>query len=90
MDPESRSRRTTAEEDAGNAEARGASAVGDPSASLERALIDEFLAKLGHTQESLARLPADKREPVLRGALRYASLKLAEVESRAHMIDEIG
>lgn len=90
MDPDSRSRRTTDEGDAGNADARGASAVGDPNASLERALIDEFLAKLGHTQESLARLPAGKREPVLRGALRYASLKLAEVESRAHLIDEIG
>lgn len=71
-------------------ESRGASAVGDPNATLEGALVDEFLAKLGHTHVSMDRLPADEREPLLKAALRYASFALAEVESRARMVEEIG
>jgi hypothetical protein len=90
MGRDSRSRRMTGHGDSGNADANGASAVGNPDASLEPALIDEFLAKPGHTSESPARLPAGTREPVLRGGLRDAGLTPAEVGTRAQMIDEIG
>jgi hypothetical protein len=35
-------------------------------------------------------LPPGDRELLLRAAVQIASLRLAEIESRAHLIDEIG
>ena len=61
----------------------------NPEAMLERALIDEFLARRGYTLNSVNRLPPGDRESLLRGAASFAALRLAEIEARTHFIDEI-
>ena len=58
-------------------------------AILERAFIDEFLAKRGYTLQSVDRLPPGDREPLLRAAATFATLKLAEIEARARLVKEI-
>lgn len=68
----------------------GRAELGQPDAALERALIEEFLATRGYTLRSVNRLPPGDRELLLRAAVQIASLRLAEIESRAHLIDEIG
>ena len=61
----------------------------DPLASLERALIDEFFALRGHTRYSVGQLPALEAARLLSAACEHASLRLAEIESKAHYIDEM-
>lgn len=61
----------------------------EPHAALERAFIDEFLASRGYTLRSIDRLPPGDREALLRAAAAHATLKLAEIEARAHLINEI-
>jgi hypothetical protein len=61
----------------------------EPHAALERALIDEFLAERGHTMRSVAALSAPKRDSLLRAAAAFATLRLAEIEAKAHFVDEI-
>jgi hypothetical protein len=61
----------------------------DPEALMERALIDEFLHAHGASLSTLAALPLDKADALLKEASRYASLKLMEVESRARFVDSI-
>jgi hypothetical protein len=58
-------------------------------ATLERAFIDTYLADRGYTRRALDDLPTEEREPLLRAALQFASLRLAEVESRARLLEEI-
>ena len=57
--------------------------------ALESALIDEFLADRGHTLQSMRMLPAALREALLCAAAEHASLKLAEIESRAHFVKDL-
>ena len=57
--------------------------------ALECALIDEFLADRGHTLQSMRMLPAALREALLCAAAEHASLKLAEIESRAHFVKDL-
>ena len=54
-----------------------------PSATLERVLLNEFLSARGHTRESVLALDRDEAGALLRGASEDASLRLAEIESRA-------
>lgn len=61
----------------------------EPHATLENAFIDEFLATRGYTVRSVNRLPPGDREPLLRAASRFASLKLAAFEARAHLLGNI-
>jgi hypothetical protein len=61
----------------------------DQTAELERALIEEFLEKRGHTPASVRDLPEDEQHTLLREASFYASMRLSEVESRAHYIDDL-
>jgi hypothetical protein len=61
----------------------------DPHGPLEYALIDEFLAERGHTWQSLGKLPPPERQELLRRAASYATLRLAEIESRAHFVDDL-
>jgi hypothetical protein len=56
---------------------------------LERALIDEYLASRGHTLRSMDDLPPAEREPLLRAATASATLKLAEIEARAHLLERL-
>ena len=60
-----------------------------PQSALERNLIEEYLKGKGQRLETLAQLPEEEAKVLMREACRYASLKLAEIESRAHMRDSI-
>ena len=62
----------------------------DPHAELEGALFEEFLRSRGFTWESLAMLPRRQQIELLRGAATHATLKLSEMEARAHYVREIG
>jgi len=53
---------------------------------LECALIDQFLADRGHTFQSIEKLPKGHREALLRDAAQSVSLRLAEIQSRAHLL----
>ena len=61
----------------------------DPHAALERVIMDEFLTARGHTRHSVAELPASERVMLLTAAAEHASLRLAEIEARAHYVDKI-
>ena len=61
----------------------------DPYGPLECALMDEFLAERGHTLQSVGRLPMPERREMLRSAASYATLRLAEIEARAHYVSDL-
>jgi hypothetical protein len=61
----------------------------DPHGPLECALMDEFLSERGHTLQSVRGLPQPERRELLCGATSYATLRLAEIEARAHLFDEL-
>ncbi|HMZ07520.1 MAG TPA: hypothetical protein PK078_07865 [Anaerolineales bacterium] len=63
--------------------------IEDPKAMLEKALIEEFLKQKGYTHDDLKKLPADLVEKLMKEASQYASLKMEEVESRAHLVKEL-
>ena len=60
-----------------------------PQSSLERKLIKEFLLKEGYRPSDLKNLPREQAKSLMVAACHYASLKLAEVESRARMREGI-
>ena len=57
--------------------------------TLERALIEEYLATRGQTLRSIDALPPAERDLLLRAATASATLKLAEIEARAHLLDKM-
>jgi len=61
----------------------------DPLAQLERAFIEEYLRSRHYSLDMLKQLPADEAETLLNEASLFASGRLAEVESRAHLVDEL-
>jgi hypothetical protein len=63
--------------------------IEDPTAHLERALIEQFIRTRGYDPARLKDLKEDERRKLLRDASAYAAAKLAEVESRAHYVDEL-
>ena len=63
--------------------------VEDPNAALERLFIEDYLRARGHTAESLHTLPASEAAVLLVAATLDASLRLADVESKAHYVHEI-
>ena len=76
---------------ASNVEAAATAAprLHEPHAVLERAMIEAFLAERGYTLRSVDALRPADREPLLRAAVAFATLRLAEIEARAHFVDEI-
>ena len=60
-----------------------------PLGQLERTIIDEFLRRRGYDPDQLSSLPDSERDAILKEASIYASAKLAEVESRSHLLDEL-
>ena len=60
-----------------------------PQSALERKYIEEYLRSQGASLENLGKLTKDEQEHLMREASKYASLKLAEVESRAKFREDI-
>lgn len=60
-----------------------------PQSALERKLIEEYLTEKGYHLSDLQALPEREARRLMREACKYASLKLAEVESRAQLRKEI-
>ena len=56
---------------------------------LERHFISEYLKGKGHTWESLHNLPEEEAKHLLAEASLYASNKLAELETRAALVQEV-
>lgn len=63
--------------------------VEDRNALLEKALIEEYLHEKGYSLEDIKKLPAEAVKKLMKEASQYASLKLEEVEARAHFIKEL-
>jgi len=61
----------------------------DPNAVLEKALMEEYLHERGYSLEKLKELPKEMVEQLMKEATRYASLKMEEIQARAHFVDEI-
>jgi len=61
----------------------------DPNAVVENALIEEYLKEHGYTHESLKKLPPKLVKKIMQEASQYASLKMEEVEARAHFVKEL-
>jgi hypothetical protein len=61
----------------------------DPNAALEKALMEEYLHERGYSLEKLKGLPKEMVEQLMKAATRYASLKMEEIQARAHFVDEI-
>lgn len=61
----------------------------DPQAKLERMLIEAYLRASGYCLHDMLFLPDDLRRQLMSGACLYASTRLAEIELRAHFIEEI-
>lgn len=60
-----------------------------PQSALERKYIEDYLKSQGASLENLGKLPKEEQQHLMREASKYASLKLAEVESRAKFRDDI-
>jgi hypothetical protein len=60
-----------------------------PQSTLERMLLEAFLEGKGYTMESLKNLPPEQVQQLMKEACAYASMKLAEVESKAQFRREI-
>jgi len=65
------------------------SPVTDPTAALERALIEDFIRARGHDPAALHALPPELRRQLYREASAHAALRLAEMEARAHYVHEL-
>lgn len=61
----------------------------DRNAFLEKALIEEYLHEKGYSLEGLKKLPDALAKQLMKEASQYASLKMEEVEARAHFIKEL-
>jgi hypothetical protein len=61
----------------------------DQTAELESAFIAEYLERQGHTMQTVQLLPDAERHALLREASLFASMRLSEVESRAHYVDDL-
>ena len=60
-----------------------------PQADLEMFYIEEYLREKGYSINDLRMLPEPETKRFMVEACRYVSLKLAELESRAHLRREI-
>lgn len=60
-----------------------------PQLAMERMLLEEYLAQHGHCLAELDTLPQEKAQALMRAACRYASLRLAELESTAHLREKL-
>lgn len=61
----------------------------EPKVALENALIEEYLVEQGYSLEKLKVLPERVVKQLMKEASRYASLRLEEIEARAHLVEEM-
>ena len=59
--------------------------IQDLKAELEMMYIGEYLHEKGYSAKDLNALPEQRAAKLMTEASQYASLKLAELEARAHM-----
>jgi hypothetical protein len=60
-----------------------------PQSALEMRFIKEYLYSKGYRLEELKKMPDEEMKELMSEACKYASLKLAEFESRAQFREEI-
>jgi hypothetical protein len=63
--------------------------VDDHEAKLELALIEEYLRGRGHALKELPQLSSAERTQLLHDASIYAAGRLAEIETRAHYVEDL-
>ena len=68
---------------------RAETALEDPQARLERALIEEFLQSRGQSLATVSFKPSAEQQALLVQAARYADVRLAEIDARAAYIQQI-
>jgi len=61
----------------------------DPFEKLEKMYMEEFLRSRGHTWETANALPEVERKKIMTEASTFVSGKLAEVEGKARISDEL-
>ena len=61
----------------------------DPQMALARFYVEQYLRSKSFTTKSLRDLPEEQARRLMVEASTYAALKLAEVETRAHMVGDI-
>jgi hypothetical protein len=62
---------------------------GDPLAQLERAFLEEYLTGRGYHLNTLQELPVEQANALMKEASAYASGRLTEVETRAHLVADL-
>ncbi len=60
-----------------------------PQSAMEKMLLEEYLQDKGYGLSDLASLPEEMSKRLMVEACKYASLKLAQVESTAHFRESI-
>ena len=61
----------------------------DPQKKLEDMYLEEFLNSRGHTWASVNALPDAERKKILTEASTYVAVKMAEVEGKARVVEEL-
>ena len=60
-----------------------------PQSILEKQLVEDYLKSKGYSRKDLHQLPSEKAKELMKEACAYASLKLAELESKSKFRDDI-
>lgn len=60
-----------------------------PQSALEKALLEEYLAKKGYSLATLHTLPEAQAKALMTEACNFASVRLAQMESAAHIRETI-
>jgi len=61
----------------------------DMHAYLEKALIEAYLHGRGYSLEALKDLPEAEAKELMKAASTYASSQLADMEGKAHIVQEL-
>ena len=61
----------------------------DPQRGLAQFYVEQYLRGKGLTTQALHDLPEEQVKQLMVEASTYAALKLAEVETRAHIVDDM-
>ena len=60
-----------------------------PHSALEKQLVEDYLKSKGYSRKDLQKLPKETARKLMKEACSYASLKLAELESKSKFREEI-